>query len=161
VSDPNRISVPIFADRLSGEKFDDATTMVNAYLAQYTAHHAGAAAGGEGPPRLDESGYAQLQHGSATIGINVLEERGVLMIFAPVMPVPLTGLQAFYRRLLELSFIATADAAFAIDATRDEVVVRCLRRLSALDYEEFEDLVSTISQVADTWDDELRREFGA
>ncbi|MCC6553406.1 MAG: CesT family type III secretion system chaperone [Polyangiaceae bacterium] len=136
--------------------------MVNAYLERYAAHTLKEAGGGAGAPapQLDESGYAQLQHGSATIGINVLEDRGVLMIFAPIMDVPITGLQAFYRKLLELSFIATADAAFAIDAARDEVVVRCLRRLSALDYEEFEDLVTTVSQVADSWDDVLKKEFG-
>lgn len=165
MSDPTHqpISKPIYADRLSGENFADATGMVNAYLARYAAQlpEKGAAPGGAGePPRLDDSGYAQLHQGSATIGINVLEDRGVLMIFAPIMPVPITGLQAFYRKLLELSFIATADAAFAIDAARDEVVVRCLRRLSALDYEEFEDLVATCSQVADAWDDVLRAEFG-
>jgi hypothetical protein len=91
----------------------------------------------------------------------VLEDRGVLMIFSPIMAVPIAGLEAFYRRLLELSFIATADAAFAIDGARDEVVVRCLRRLSALDYEEFEDLLTTVSQVADTWDKVLRRQFGS
>jgi hypothetical protein len=145
---------PIYADRLSGEKFSDAATMVNAYLTRYAATTGGKA------EQLDNSGYAQLQHGQAVVGVNVLEDRGVLMIFAPVMPVPLTGVAALYRRLLELSFVATSDAAFAIDRTRDEVVVRVLRRLSALDYEEFEDLVATVSQVADTWHDPLRREFG-
>lgn len=157
------ISQPIYADRASGEKFADATTMVNAYLARYAAHvPQGESEVGDAaePPQLDESGYAQLHQGSATIGINVLEDRGVLMIFAPIMSIPIIGLEAFYRKLLELSFIATSDAAFAIDAARDEVVIRCLRRLSALDYEEFEDLVATCSQVADSWDEVLKAEFG-
>ena len=55
------------------------------------------------------------------------------------MDVPITGREAFYRTLLDMSFVATQDAAFAIDGPRDKVVLRCLRRLSALDYEEFED----------------------
>src|SRR4029079_18465705 len=97
--------------------------------------------GGMVEPRLDEGGYAQVQRGSATIGVNVLEEQGVLMVFAPIMSIPVTGREAFYRRLLELSFVATSDAAFAINADHDEVVVRSLRRLSALDYEEFEDIL--------------------
>jgi hypothetical protein len=134
--------------------------MVNAYLARYVERHGGSGERGEGvsgPARvaLDAGGYAQVQRGSATIGINVLEDRGVLMVFAPVMPVPAAGREAFYRRLLELSFVATSDAAFAIDAHHDEVVVRCLRRLSALDFEEFEDIVATVGDVADHWDDAL------
>ncbi|EYF07928.1 CesT family type III secretion system chaperone [Chondromyces apiculatus] len=138
---------------MSGEKFADAVTMVNAYLARYVRQTH------QEPVALDESGYAQLHQGTTTVGVNVLEDRGVLMLFAPVIPVPPVGVERLYRRLLEASFVQTSDAAFAIDRTRDEVVVRSLRRLSALDYEEFEDLVVTVSQVADSWHDELRREF--
>lgn len=150
-------STPIYADRNSGENFADATTMVNSYLARFASR---ASLPDASAARLDEGGYAQVPRGSALIGINVLEERGVLMIFAPVMPVPVTGREALYRRLLELSFVATSDAGFAINTSRDEVVVRALRRLSALDYEEFEDLLATVGEVADRWDDVLIREFG-
>jgi hypothetical protein len=158
---PSSTSAPIYADRNSGENFPDATRMVNAYLQRFS-QRTGLRDPGDGPllPELDESGYAQVQRGSATIGINVLEEQGVLMVFAPVMPVPLAGRELFYRRLLELSFVTTADAAFAVNTQRDEVVVRCLRRLSALDYEEFEDILATVGEVADRWDDELIKEFG-
>jgi hypothetical protein len=75
------------------------------------------------------------------------------------MKVPLTGREAFYRRVLELSFLTTSDAAFAIDAEKDELYVRALRRLSGLDYEEFEDLLDTVGKVADEWDDVLQAEF--
>jgi hypothetical protein len=154
-------STPIYADRASGENFADATSMVNSYLARFSSRASLTDAGGAAlSPRLDDGGYAQVERGSATIGINVLEEQGVLMIFAPVMPIPVTGREAFYRRLLELSFVTTSDAAFAINAPRGEVVVRALRRLSALDYEEFEDLLATVGEVADRWDDALIREFG-
>jgi hypothetical protein len=147
-------SAPIYSDRNSGETFPDATAMVNAYLKRFAerTHHAD-------PVALDETGYAQLQRGSATIGVNVLEEQGVLMVFSPIMAIPTTGREAFYRRLLDLSFIATSDAAFAVNGARDEVVVRSLRRLSALDYEEFEDILATVGEVADRWDDELVKEF--
>jgi hypothetical protein len=158
VSDSN---LPIYADRASGEKFADAPAMVNSYLVRFAKRASlKDAAGDLVTPALDETGYAQVQRGSATIGVNVLEDQGVLMIFSPVMQVPVTGRESFYRRLLELSFVATADAAFAINAPRDEVVVRVLRRLSALDYEEFEDLLATVGEVADTWDDSLVKEFG-
>jgi hypothetical protein len=151
-------SAPIYADRNSGENFPDARHMIDAYLRRF-AQRADLAGGAPAP--LDETGYAQLERGSATIGVNVLEDQGVLMVFSPIMPVPATHREAFYRRLLELSFVTTADAAFAINTQRDEVVVRSLRRLSALDYEEFEDILATVGEVADRWDDELIASFGA
>jgi hypothetical protein len=154
-------SAPIYADRNSGEKFPDAASMVNVYLKRFADRTGLYRDRGEAAlPVLDEGGYAQVQRGSAIIGINVLEEQGVLMVFSPIMPVPITGREGFYRRLLELSFVTTSDASFAINTHRDEVVVRCLRRLSALDYEEFEDILATVGEVADRWDDELIAEYG-
>jgi Tir chaperone protein (CesT) family len=144
---------PVYSDRESGQLFSDATSMVNAYLTRFAER------GGLPMSPLDENGYTQTRKGSATIGVNVLDDHGVLLLIAPVMPVPGSGREAFYRRLLELSFLTTADAAFAIDAAKDEVYVRVLRRLSGLDYEEFEDLLDTVGRVADEWDDVLKREF--
>jgi hypothetical protein len=128
--------------------------MIDAYLARF-----GERAGSKLEP-LDSGGYTLVRKGSATVGINVLEDHGVLLFVAPVMTVPHTGRETFYKRLLELSFLTTSDAAFAIDSHKDEVVVRALRRLSGLDYEEFEDLLETVGKVADEWDDALREEFG-
>jgi hypothetical protein len=153
VSEPQGTIHPIYADRATGQTFSDARAMVNAYLARF-----GERAGSRLEP-LDAGGYTLVRKGSAGIGINVLEDHGVLLFVAPVMPLPDTGRETLYRRLLELSFLATSDAAFAIDADRDEVVVRALRRLSGLDYEEFEDLLDTVGKVADEWDDVLRAEF--
>jgi len=144
---------PTYADRASGQVFTDARTMVNAYLAQF-AERAGTTL-----DELDDSGYTQVRKGSASVGINVLGDHGVLLLLAPVMAVPKAQKERFYRRLLELSFLTTSDAAFAIDAQKDEVYVRALRRLSGLDYEEFEDLLETVGKVADEWDDVLRKEF--
>lgn len=140
-------------DRETGTVFADANAMVNAYLARF-AERAGS------PLRpLDENGYTFARKGSASIGVNVLDDHGVLLLLAPLMTVPNEGREALYRRLLELSFLATADASFAIDATKDEIFVRALRRLSGLDYEEFEDLLDTVGRVADEWDDVLKKEF--
>jgi hypothetical protein len=144
---------PVYSDRTTGQKFPDARSMVDAYLKRFAER-----AGTELSP-LDENGYTQMRKGSASIGVNVLDDHGVLLLIAPVMPVPKTSREALYRRLLELSFLTTADASFAIDAAKDEVFVRALRRLSGLDYEEFEDLLDTVGRVADEWDDVLKREF--
>lgn len=145
---------PVYVDRATGQTFPDAQAMVNAYLARFAQR-----AGMPLSP-LDENGYTMTRKGSASIGVNVLDDHGLLLLMAPVMPVPRAGREALYRRLLELSFLSTADASFAIDSAKDEIFVRALRRLSGLDYEEFEDLLDTVGRVADEWDDVLKREFG-
>jgi hypothetical protein len=89
------------------------------------------------------------------VSVSALADHGVLLFLAPVMKVPKLRREEFYRRILELSFLATSDAAFSIDAQKEEVFVRALRRLSALDYEEFEDLLTTVGKVADSWDGPL------
>jgi hypothetical protein len=154
VSQSQNPSAPIYSDRATGQVFPDARTMVNAYLTRFAERAATSL------ESLDASGYTQVRKGSAHVGVNVLDDHGVLLFLAPLMRVPLTGRETFYRRLLELSFLTTSDAAFAIDAQKDEVFVRALRRLSGLDYEEFEDLLDTVGKVADEWDDVLKKEFG-
>ena len=145
---------PLYSDRASGQVFQDARAMVNAYLERFASR------AGTTISALDDAGYTQLKKGSASVGVNVLDDHGVLLILAPVMDLPAHGREALYRRLLELSYITTSDAAFAIDAQEEKIYVRSLRRLSGLDYEEFEDLVATVGKVADEWDDVLKNEFG-
>jgi len=154
VSEPQPTTQPLYSDRATGQTFADARVMVNAYIARF-----GERAGSKLEP-LDSAGYTLIRKGSASVGVNVLEDHGVLLFVAPVMSLPATGRETLYRKLLELSFLSTSDAAFAIDGHRDEIVVRALRRLSGLDYEEFEDLLETVGKVADDWDDPLKAEFG-
>lgn len=146
----------MYVDRATGATFADAFAMVNAYLARYN-ERAGDAREAVRP--LDERGYTVAREGSAQVAINVLDDHGVLLLLARVMSVPKTGREALYRRLLELSFLETGDASFAIDAARDEVYVRAVRPLSGLDYEELERLLGTVGRTADAWDDNLRREL--
>jgi hypothetical protein len=108
---------------------------------------------------LNEEGFTQIARGSATVRIQLLEEHDVLLLVAPIMKVPERNAEEFYRKLLELSFLATSDAAFAIDKSSDMVYLRILRRLEGIDYEEFDDLLHTIASVADEWDDKLRTEY--
>jgi len=148
-----------FADRDTGATYPDAFAMVDAYLARFCAD------AGVDVVALDATGYAQIKRGKTLIGVNVLEDEGVLMILAPMFDVPASpkgregSREALYRRLLELSFLQTGDAAFAIDAKSDVVYARALRRLSGLDYEELVDLLATVGDVADEWDAVLREEL--
>lgn len=146
---------PIYQDRQTQRVYRDATEMVNDYMRRF-----GEAVGVELEP-LDEDGYSDVRRGSATVGINVLEEHGILLFLSKIMDVPREDRETFYRRLLELNFLVTSDGAFAIDKDRDAVYLRALRRLSGLDYEEFEDLLHTVATVADEWDDRLAELFPA
>ena len=144
---------PTYQARGTGRTYRDAAEMVNEYLARF-----GVAVGVELDP-LDEDGYTDVRRGSATVGINVLEEHGILLFLSRIMDVPKDGRESFYRRLLELNFLVTSDAAFAIDKDKEAVYLRALRRLSGLDFEEFEDLLHTMATVADEWDDRLAELF--
>lgn len=140
---------PTYEDRQTGRVYNGAKEMVDDYLRRF-----GEKVGVE-LESLDDDGYVEIRRGSATVGINVLDEHGTLLFLSRIMDVPREGREAFYRRLLELNFLVTSDAAFAIDKDRDALYLRALRRLGGLDYEEFEDLLTTIATVADDWDDRL------
>jgi hypothetical protein len=144
---------PTYQDRQTGRVYRDAFDMVNDYIRRF----------GEfvevSLSPLDPDGYSEVRRGSAVVGINVLEEHGLLLLLSRIMDVPRDDREAFYRRLLELNFLVTSDGAFAIDKDRNAVYLRALRRLSGLDYEEFEDLLHTVATIADEWDDRLAELF--
>ena len=111
-------------------------------------------------PPLAEDGTGSIQRGSAVVSIHVLADRGVLLLLAKVADAPtLDATQA--RRLLMLSFVETKDAAFALHPQTGDLYLRILRGLDGLDYEEFEDLVHSIAQTADHWDDRLAKELAS
>src|SRR5258708_33511013 len=64
---------------------------------------------------LDKDGYTQVARGSATVGINVVEQKGFILFLAPIMEVPARSREELYRRLLELHYLATEDGALAVD----------------------------------------------
>jgi hypothetical protein len=109
---------------------------------------------------LDEDGFTQVSRGSATVGINVVEQKGFILFLAPIMEVPEKNREALYRKLLELNYLATEDGAFGIDQETGKVYLRALRSLEGLDFEEFVDMLDTVARVADEYDDQLRAQFG-
>ncbi len=147
----NTSAVPVYADRATGQSFETGREMVDDYLRRFAQRS-------NAPIEpLDEQGHTDIRRGSATLGVSVVEDHGVLLLVSKIMAAPKSDREGFFQRLLELSFLRTSDAAFALDG--DDVYVRALRRLSGLDYEEFEDLVDTVATVADEYDDTLRQEF--
>jgi len=105
-------------------------------------------------PKMSDDGVGSIQRGSAIVSIHVLADRGVLLLLARVAKAPELDL-ARAKTLLTASFVETGDAAFALHPQTGDVYLRILRGLDGLDYEEFEDLVHSIAQTADTWDDKL------
>jgi hypothetical protein len=105
-------------------------------------------------PPLGDDGVGMIQRGSAVVTIHVLADKGVLLLLSRVAKAPeLDAAKA--RRLLEASFVETGDAAFALHPQTGDLYLRILRGLEGLDYEEFEDIVHSIAQAADKWDNQF------
>ncbi len=109
-------------------------------------------------PPLSEDGVGSIQRGSAVVTIHVLRDKEVLLVLSKVAVAPILD-QERARRLLQASFVETGDAAFALHPQTGDLYLRILRGLPGLDYEEFEDLVHSIAQTADHWDDRLAKEL--
>jgi hypothetical protein len=105
-------------------------------------------------PPLDEHGVGMIQRGSAVVTIHVLLEKNVLLLLSRIAKQPVLD-EAKAKRLLGLSFLDTGDAAFALHPQTGDLYLRILRGLDGLDYDEFEDIVHSIAQSADHWDDKL------
>lgn len=105
---------------------------------------------------LDETGFSELRYGDLAIGVTVNAERGLLLLLAPLMEVPKEAGADFFRRLLELNFVATGPCALALDADKPHVYLRGIRALQGLSYEEFEVLLQTLATVAVEMRERLR-----
>ena len=105
-------------------------------------------------PPLDADGVGTIQRGSAVVSIHVLDAKGVLLLLSRVAKQPTLD-EARMKKLLMASFTDTGDAAFALHPQTGDLYLRVLRGLDGLDYEEFEDIVHSIAQAADHWDDKL------
>ncbi len=149
-----------YVDRETGAAYEDARALVNVFIERFSRKVSEASAAEVRFSPLDEDGYTSVGRGSATIGINVLEDQGLLLFLARIMEIPGSCREELYRRLLELNYLATSDGAFAIEKETDTVYLRALRGVSGLDYDEFEDMLHTVASVADEWDDRLLEEFG-
>jgi hypothetical protein len=107
-------------------------------------------------PPLDDQGVGSIQRGSAVVTIHVLADKNVLLLLSRVAKQPALD-EAKAKRLLAASFLETGDAAFALHPQTGDLYLRILRGLDGLDYDEFEDLVHSIAQASDHWDDQLAR----
>ena len=90
---------------------------------------------------LGDAGWAEVVRGGVRVRVNVLAAEDVLLVLAALAPVPVGAGEAWFRRLLERSFLQTGDAAFAIDRESDWVYLRAMRRLTGVREGDVVDLV--------------------
>jgi hypothetical protein len=150
----------IYFDAETGKAHSSGRSLIDAYIVRFSNRVSATMGEKIRFKPLDASGYSAVAKGSATIGIGVLEEHGLIMLFSKILQVPSERREELYRRLLELNYSATAFAAFAIDRVTNIVYLRAARPIAGLDYDEFEEMLHNVALVADTWDDQLRAEFG-
>ena len=105
-------------------------------------------------PALGDDGVGMIQRGSAVVTIHVLVDKNILLLLSRVAKQPTID-EARAKKLLAASFTETGDAAFALHPNTGDLYLRILRSLDGLDYEEFEDIVHSIAQTADHWDDKI------
>ncbi len=101
-----------------------------------------------------------LQRGSASIFVEVFQEGddSYFMIDCPLLMMPAVGLEAFFRKLLELND-RLVEASFV--ARGQEIHLVGIRPLRGLDAVEASGMMDRISSWADTLDNQLAEEFGA
>jgi hypothetical protein len=109
---------------------------------------------------LNEAGYTELKTARGLVRVNLIEPHHAALILAPIMSAPEHGGASLYRRLLELSFLATGTAAFAVDKKTDQIYLRALVLLEGLDVEAFELMLAGVVDDADALGESLRRQFG-
>lgn len=101
-----------------------------------------------------------LQRGSASIFVEVFEEDddSYFMIDCPLLMMPSSGLEEFFRRLLEIND-RLVEASFVVRG--QEIHLVGIRPLRGLDAIEAKDMMDRISSWADSLDNQLSEEFNA
>lgn len=148
-----------YLDRETGHIYERATQLVNVYIERFSNAVSTATGSDIKFALLGDDGFTTVNRGSATVGINVLENSDALIFVSRIMKVPDSQALECYRLLLELNYASTSDAAFAIEKTTDTICLRAQRSISGLNYDEFEEMLQTIAAVADEWDDRLLEQF--
>ncbi len=101
-----------------------------------------------------------LQRGSAVVYVELLgeEEEGYFMVDCPILTLPSTNQEGFFRHLLELND-QLVEATLTLRGS--EVHLLGIRPLRGMDAGEAEEMIDRISGYADNLDNQLSSEFGA
>lgn len=121
---------------------------------------------------LNQSGHPMVSHGEAGeiwkfcygsvdvfVQLNGKTDDDFLTIWSPVLPLPLPVAKAaeLFRKLLELNWLTTLEAHFAI--AEDHVNVVATRTLAGITAGEIARSITIVATLADDYDDTLKAEF--
>lgn len=110
---------------------------------------------------LDERHMSVIRRGNASLAIAAVPDRDLLLISSPVVSLPEENLLPLFRKLLTLNFAGTQDGAFALNEEAGTIDLQIKRPLEGLDPAELDRAVNTLAVLADTYNDQLARQFGA
>jgi len=101
-----------------------------------------------------------LKRGSATVFIEIFSENAesYFMVDCPILYLPPSNLEAFFRKLLEIND-QLVEGTLALRS--DEIHLVAVRPLKGLDAAEASGMLDRISAWADQLDNQLAEEFGA
>lgn len=119
---------------------------------------------------LDQSGNPLVSHGEAGeiwkfcygsvevfVQLSGKTDDDFLTIWSPVLPLPVANGAELFRKLLELNWLTTLEAHFAI--AEDHVNVVATRTLAGITAGEIARSITIVATLADDYDDTLKAEF--
>lgn len=103
----------------------------------------------------------KFKYGSVEVFVQLtgLSDEDTMTVWAAVMKLPVEDEQGLMRRLLEMNWMGTFEACFAI--FEEQVVVLSTRTLAELSPGEISRLITIVATIADDNDEALQAEFGA
>ncbi|BAU14071.1 hypothetical protein LEP3755_46160 [Leptolyngbya sp. NIES-3755] len=110
----------------------------------------------------DESGYVwKFKYGSVETFVQLTgtTDEDTFSVWATVLDLPVQNEAQLSRKLLEMNWLTTFEAHFAI--FNNQVVVVSSRTIAELSPGEVSRLITVVATIADDNDENLRSEFGA
>ncbi len=111
--------------------------------------------------QVDESRIWKFSYGSATIFVQLTgtQAESTFTIWSPVLKLPVQNTSGLYQKLLELNWLITLEARFAI--FEDQVMILASRTLAGIGPSEIARGITIVATLADDYDDALQAEFPA
>lgn len=108
----------------------------------------------------ERDGQWSLTKGSANVWIDVWKAAngfsGYLQIMAPVVAIPLTNREIFFREILDINHTLYGVAMTAFD---DWIYMKTVRELDGLDQAEITAMFNRVGGYADDYDDMLKEKY--
>jgi hypothetical protein len=112
--------------------------------------------------RGEKPGQWNLKYGSASVWVDVFDspqnKSSYFQLMAPVIEVPKTGTEAFYKHLLEINF-ELYGVAFVLK--NNYAYIKMIREVEGLDKTEVLAMLNRIGFYADKYDDELKNIYSS